>query len=218
MRGGGGLRLPRPPRPYLLSAISYLNDAEVTMNTLFKNVTAVLMDEAGTVLNGAFVAVEGDKIRSVGAVRPEGTFDEEIDGAGKVLMPGLVNAHTHVPMTLMRGYGDGHDLQDWLEHFIFPVEDKWDARAIRSATALGLAEMIASGTTCLADMYMFCDEICQEVAAAGVNANIARGVTAFAEGLSFETHQSCVETRELAERWHGHNGGQIRIDACLHGE
>ena len=188
------------------------------MAILFQNVTAVLMDDAGTVLKDAFVAVGGDKILSVGAQRPEGAFDEVVDGAGKVLMPGLVNAHTHVPMTMMRGYGDGHDLHDWLQNFIFPVEDKWDARAIRAAAALGLCEMISSGTTCLADMYMFCDEICQEVAAAGINANIARGVTAFAEGVSFDTHPSCVETRALADRWHGHNGGQIKIDACLHGE
>ena len=117
------------------------------MAILFQNVTAVLMDDAGTVLKGAFVAVEGDKILSVGAQRPEGAFDEVVDGVGKVLMPGLVNAHTHVPMTMMRGYGDGHDLHDWLQNFIFPVEDKWDARAIRAAAALGLCEMIASGTT-----------------------------------------------------------------------
>ena len=188
------------------------------MSVLFENACAVLMDEKNTVLEGAFVAVEGDKISYVGTDRPQGTFDQVIDAAGKVLMPGLVNAHTHVPMTLMRGYGDGNNLQDWLTKFIFPVEDKWDGRAIRSAAALGLAEMIMSGTTCLADMYMFCDEICQEVAAAGINANIARGVTAFDPAADFSTWTSCVETRELVDKWHGYNNGQIRIDACLHGE
>ena len=188
------------------------------MSVLFENACAVLMDEKNTVLEGAFVAVEGDKISYVGTDRPQGTFDEVIDAAGKVLMPGLVNAHTHVPMTLMRGYGDGNNLQDWLTKFIFPVEDKWDGRAIRSAAALGLAEMIMSGTTCLADMYMFCDEICQEVAAAGINANIARGVTAFDPAADFSTWTSCVETRELVDKWHGYNNGQIRVDACLHGE
>ena len=188
------------------------------MSVLFENASAVLMDEKNTVLEGAFVAVEGDKISYVGTQRPQGAFGQVIDAAGKVLMPGLVNAHTHVPMTLMRGYGDGNNLQDWLNKFIFPVEDKWDGRAIRSAAALGLAEMIMSGTTCLADMYMFCDEICQEVAAAGINANIARGVTAFDPAADFSTWTSCVETRELVDKWHGYNNGQIRIDACLHGE
>ena len=82
------------------------------MSVLFENACAVLMDEKNTVLEGAFVAVEGDKISYVGTDRPQGTFDQVIDAAGKVLMPGLVNAHTHVPMTLMRGYGDGNNLQD----------------------------------------------------------------------------------------------------------
>ena len=136
------------------------------MSILIHNCTAVLMDQAGTVLPGAYVAVEGTKIVSVGAVRPQGTFDQEIDGKGNVLMPGFVNAHTHVPMTAMRGYGDGNNLQDWLNNYIFPVEARWDDRAVRSCTALGLAEMIASGVTCIADMYGHSPAIAQEVAAA----------------------------------------------------
>ena len=122
------------------------------MSILIYNCTAVLMDAAGTILRNAFVTVEGPKILSVGTQWPAGPFDEEIDGGGNVLMPGLVNAHTHVPMTLLRGYGDGHDLQDWLNNYIFPKEALLDARAVRAGTALGLAEMIASGTTTIADM------------------------------------------------------------------
>lgn len=190
------------------------------MKTLFKNVTAVLMDESGTLLRDAFVAVEGDKICSVGTARPAGRFDEEIDGGGNVLLPGLVNAHTHVPMVAMRGYGDGNNLQDWLNRYIFPVEDRWDARSIRACTALGLAEMIASGTTCIADMYMFCGEIAQEVAAAGVNANLSCGGVFFGAETQFDpaTCGDCVALEDLAGCWHGYGGGQIRVDASLHGE
>ena len=65
------------------------------MSVLFQNVTAVLMDDARTVLNNAFVAVEGTAISYVGTQRPEGTFEQVIDGTGKVLMPGFVNAHTN---------------------------------------------------------------------------------------------------------------------------
>ena len=104
------------------------------MSTLFSNVSAVLMDEAGTVLDNAYVAVDGGKITYVGTARPDAAFDQVIDGGGNVLMPGFVNSHTHVPMTAMRGYGDGHDLQDWLFNYIFPVEDKWDSRAIRACS------------------------------------------------------------------------------------
>lgn len=188
------------------------------MSILISNVTAVLMDRGRTVLRDAYVAVEGQKILSVGQARPEGRFDETIDGKGGILLPGFVNAHSHIPMTAMRGYGDGHDLQDWLSNFIFPVEDRWDPRAVRACTALGLCEMIASGITCTADMYMFCDGIAQEVAASGMNAHIDRGCTLFADDFDWESYPSCVETRELVERWHGYNGGQIRVDACIHGE
>ena len=113
------------------------------MSVLFANVTVVTMDPAQPVLENAFVAVEGTKIVSVGTVRPEGTFDRVVEGKGKVLMPGLVNCHTHVPMTLMRGYGGGHDLQHWLNDFIFPAEARLDDRAVAAGAALGLAEMIA---------------------------------------------------------------------------
>ena len=188
------------------------------MSILIHNCTAVLMDEAGTVLPGAYVAVEGTRIVSVGTVRPQGTFDQEIDGKGNVLMPGFVNAHTHVPMTAMRGYGDGNNLQDWLNNYIFPVEARWDDRAVRSCTALGLAEMIASGVTTIADMYMHTDIIAQEAASAGISANLSCGGVQFSDSLDPATHNDCVVQRELTEKWHNYNDGQIRIDASIHGE
>ena len=188
------------------------------MSILIHNCTAALMDEAGTVLPGAFVAVEGTQITYVGAQRPQGSFEEEIDGEGGVLMPGFVNAHTHVPMTAMRGYGDGNNLQDWLHNYIFPVEARWDDRAIRACTDLGLAEMIASGVTCIADMYGHSPAIAQEVAAAGISANLSVGGVQFTDDFNPDTHNDCRVQRELTERWHGYNDGQILVDASVHGE
>lgn len=188
------------------------------MPTMIYNVTAVLMDQDRTILPNAYVVVEGHQIIDFGSQRPQGFTGKCIDGKGGILMPGFVNAHTHLPMTMMRGYGDGHNLQDWLNDYIFPVEEKWDMRAIRSATALGLCEMIASGVTCVADMYMFCDGIAQEVANAGISANIARGSTLFSDDFDWNSYPACRETRELAEKWHGYNDGQITVDACIHGE
>ena len=188
------------------------------MSILIHNCTAALMDEAGTVLPGAFVAVEGTQITYVGTQRPQGSFEEEIDGEGGVLMPGFVNAHTHVPMTAMRGYGDGNNLQDWLNNYIFPVEARWDDRAVRACTALGLAEMIASGVTSIADMYMRTDIIAQEVASAGISANLSVGGVLFGEGFDPDTNHDCVAQRELTEKWHNYNDGQIRVDASIHGE
>ncbi len=188
------------------------------MSILFTNVTALPMAPARTVLRGVYVAVEGTRITHVGPTRPAGEFHRVMDCAGLVMLPGFVNAHTHLPMTLMRGYGGGCDLHTWLNDYIFPAEARLDDRAVAAGTALGLAEMIASGVTCVADMYDHCGAIIEQVLKAGLSANIARGVTLFTDDYSFGSFPGCVETQELTRRWNGFNGGQIRVDACIHGE
>lgn len=188
------------------------------MSTLFYHVTAVPMDGGRTVLKDVYVAVEGTFITYVGPEKPAGNFDQSIDCAGKVMMPGFVNAHTHVPMTAMRGYGGGCDLHTWLREYIFPAEAKWDDRAIRACTALGLAEMAASGVTSIADMYMNNEAIIQEVLAAGMSANICCGATQFTDDFDPDVNHDCLTQRRLTENWHGYGGGQILIDASIHGE
>ena len=190
------------------------------MSILIHNCTAVLMDEAGTVLPNAYVVVEGTKIRSVSTQRPWGSFEEQIDGRGNVLMPGFVNAHSHVPMTAMRGYGDGNNLQDWLHNYIFPVEARWDDRAIRACTDLGLAEMIASGTTCIADMYMHTGAVARMVLESGVSANLSCGGVYFGapEDFSPDACGDCRNQIALTEEWNGVGDGQIKVDASIHAE
>ena len=188
------------------------------MSILFTNATVVTMDDAQPVLEKAYVSVRDGKIAAVSASRPNGAYDRVFNCAGKVLMPGLVNAHTHLPMTLMRGFGGGHDLQDWLNNYIFPTEDKLDSRSVRAGTGLALAELIASGTTTVADMYYFCDDIIDEVASAGVNANIARGTTCFAPCENPANYPACRELAATAEKWNGYNNGQIKVDVSIHGE
>ena len=188
------------------------------MATMIYNVTAVLMDEERTVLPNAYVVVEGHQITDFGTQRPQGFTGKFIDGKGGILLPGLVNAHTHLPMTAMRGYGDGHDLQDWLQNYIFPVEAKWDDRAIRACAALGLAELIASGVTCIADMYMHTDAILREIEAAGLSANVSCGGVQFEEDFDPEKNHDCQVQRALTEAWHNRDNGRIRVDASLHGE
>lgn len=188
------------------------------MSILFSNVTAVTMDPAQPLLEHAYVRVDGTKITQVGLRRPEGEFDRVIDGTGKVMLPGLVNAHTHLPMTLMRGYGGGHDLSHWLNDYIFPAEDKLDSRCVRAGTALALAELIAGGVTCVADMYYFCPDIAGEVASSGISANLSRSVTCFQLLDKPEDFVSCREMRELVEEWHGYDDGRILVDVSIHGE
>ena len=190
------------------------------MTTLFTNVTALLMDEAFTTLRDGFVAVEGTDISYVGPARPQGSFDETIDCAGKVMMPGFVNCHTHIPMTLMRGYGGGHDLQSWLQDFIFPAEDRWDDRSLAAAAGLGLAEMIASGVTCIADMYMGAEVIARQVMDAGISANLSVGGVYFGDPADFspDTCDDCAYQKAVTEEWHKAGDGQILVDASIHGE
>lgn len=190
------------------------------MSTLFTNVTALLMDEDFTTLKDGYVAVEGSKITYVGPDRPQGSFDETIDCAGKAMMPGFVNAHTHVPMTLMRGYGGGHNLQDWLNQYIFPAEAKLDDRAVAAGAGLGLAEMIASGVTCIADMYMHTPVIARQVLEAGISANLSCGGVYFGapEDFSPDTCADCGNQKTLTEEWHNAGDGQILVDASIHGE
>lgn len=188
------------------------------MDILFSHVTVMRMDDANTILKDAYVLVQGGKIAYVGNLRPGYFLGREINGEGKVLMPGFVDAHTHLPMTLMRGYAGGHDLQTWLNDYIFPVEAKLDSRAIHAGTALALAECIACGITSVSDMYYFCDDIIDEVVKAGISANIARGITVFTPDFDPDTYQSTVELRELKDKYHNLNDGQIKIDACIHGE
>jgi len=91
-----------------------------------------------------------------------------INGKNKLVMPGLINTHTHIPMTLLRGYSDDMLLKDWLKKRIWPIEAKLDSNSVEAGTNLGLLEMIASGTTTFLDMYFFEDTIAKTTKKAGV--------------------------------------------------
>ncbi|MCX6666027.1 MAG: amidohydrolase [Euryarchaeota archaeon] len=96
--------------------------------------------------------------------------DYKIDGKHKWVLPGLINTHTHIPMTLLRGYGDDMILKQWLENRIWPVEAKLGSASVETGTKLGLLEMISSGTTTFSDMYFFEDTIGETTEKAGVRA------------------------------------------------
>ena len=181
---------------------------------------ALLMDEENTLLDPAYVVVEGERIAAVSSTRPQGPFAQELDCGGNVLMPGLVNAHTHIPMTLMRGYAGGCDLHTWLNDWIFPAEAKLDDRAVRAGADLALAELIAGGVTTIADMYMHTPAIAQAVLAAGISANLSCGGVYFGAPGDFSPAAcpDCDHQRQLTEEFHGAGNGQILVDASIHGE
>lgn len=145
---------------------------------------------------------------------PEADGDDPwvLDLPGRWLLPGLVNAHTHAAMTLLRGYADDLPLEVWLEDRIWPVERFMDAEAVHAGTLLGAGEMLAGGVTTLADMYLYMDGAAEAVRTAGIRA--ALGVGLFqAMGPTEETLDQAVE---VARRWDGAAGGRIRVDLAPH--
>lgn len=103
------------------------------MDTLFSHVSIVTMDDRMSVWTDSFLGVTDGKISYLGKKAPEEQPQTIIDGSGMVLMPGLINCHTHLPMTILRGYADDLKLQEWLNDYIFPREAHLDDRAVKAA-------------------------------------------------------------------------------------
>ena len=189
------------------------------MDTLFSHVSIVTMDDRMSVWTDSFLGVTDGKISYLGKKAPEEQPQTIIDGSGMVLMPGLINCHTHLPMTILRGYADDLKLQEWLNDYIFPREAHLDDRAVKAAAQLAIAECLRFGVTSVSDMYDHCDAICQAVAESGIKANISRGMTMFlGDEFDFEKFPACQELVALRDKWQGYDNGRIKIEASVHAE
>ena len=135
--------------------------------------------------------------------------DEHLDATDGLVIPGLVNAHTHVAMTLFRGAADDKPLDAWLREDIWPVEAELTAEDVRAGTRLGVAEMIRSGTTAFADMYFFMSEVADVVAASGMRALLGHGCITV--GKSEDRAREEFETGLAFAREHdGRADGRVR--------
>ncbi len=145
--------------------------------------TVVTMDAQRRVIEDGAVAVSGGRIVAVGTrgeIAARFAARETIDARGAAVIPGLVNGHTHVPMSLFRGLADDLDLNEWLTKYMFPAEAKnVTEEFVRAGTQLGLAEMIRGGTTTYCDMYYFEDAIAEETERAGVRGLLGETVIDF---------------------------------------
>jgi 5-methylthioadenosine/S-adenosylhomocysteine deaminase len=132
----------------------------------------VTMDASRSIYNDGAIAIAGDSVLAAGPrAEIEARFHapRTIDARGKLILPGFINGHTHVPMTLLRGLHDDVTLNDWLYKFIFPAEHKnVDEEFVRWGTRLAAAEQIRSGITTFADMYYFEDAVAEETKKAGM--------------------------------------------------
>jgi 5-methylthioadenosine/S-adenosylhomocysteine deaminase len=169
--------------------------------------TVVTMDKERRVIEDGAVAVERGRIVAVGKrsdILRQYAAREVIDAGGRAVIPGLINGHTHVPMTLFRGIADDLDLQEWLTKYIFPAEAKNVTEDfVRAGTQLGLAEMIRGGTTTYCDMYYFEDAVAEETERAGVRGLLGETVIDFPVPDNKTWPDAMRYTERFVARWKG---------------
>lgn len=178
------------------------------VDTLFINAIVLTMDEKLNQYDPGAVAVKGDSIVAVGKeedIKKEYSADEIIDCNKKVLMPGLINAHTHVPMTLLRGLADDLRLDVWLMGYMLPVEREFvKPDFVRLGTSIACAEQIRSGVTTFNDMYYFEDDVAQATADAGLRAVCGQTVIKFPVPDASAYEDSLAMARTFIQKWKGH--------------
>lgn len=176
-------------------------------DVLLVNATVLTMDDEYRAYSPAMVAVTGDRIVAVGDDRlaSDYTATQRIDCGGRVVMPGLVNAHTHAPMTLVRGLADDLRLDVWLLGYVMPVEREFvNPDFVRLGTSLACAEMIRSGVTTFADMYYFEAAVAEAATAAGMRALCGQTVLKFPTPDATSYEDSLAAAREFIAAWKGH--------------
>ena len=178
------------------------------VDTIFTNAFILTMDETLTQFSPGALAVQGDSIVAVGLeedITKEYIADETMDCGGKVLMPGLINAHTHVPMTLLRGLADDLRLDVWLMGYMMPVEREFvTPESVRLGTLLACAEQIRSGVTTFNDMYYFEEDVARAAADAGMRAVCGQTVMKFPAPDAASYEDSLQMARDFIQRWKDH--------------
>ena len=178
------------------------------------------MNNRMQVLFGANIAIDGGKIVSVSRDVPKEQPQTIIDGTGMVAIPGLINAHTHLATAALRSYTDDLSSHEALEALL-QKEAKMDSRGAKAAAKLAIAECLRFGITSVSDLYYYPNATAEAVAETGIKANLALSSYRFIdqnEDFDFDTDEQCQELVKVADKWHGHDDGRIRIDAGLYAE
>ena len=192
----------------VLSAQGVRTVSLVVTNGTVVTMDAVTMDGTGRILQAAGVAVDGDRIVAVAtaadlARRFRGR--QTINAGGGIIMPGLINTHTHAPMVLYRGLADDLALMEWLEKYIFPAEAKTVSPAfVRTGTRLAALEMIESGTTTFADMYYFESDIAKVTAEAGLRGVLGQTVIQFPVADAKTPQEGLARAEAFITEWAKH--------------
>lgn len=184
---------------------------------LFKEIA--ILDEDLDFQPSKWVGVEGDAITYIGDAAPGDAqrFGRVYEGAGKLMMPALYNAHAHAPMTLLRGFAENLPLQRWLEEKCWPFEAKMTPEDNYWATLLACAEMARYGVVSFSDMYYATPERARAVTEAGLKANLCEGLLAF-EPKPYAEYPIAAKNEEYVRTLHGSANGRILMDYNIHAE
>ncbi|MDD7766150.1 MULTISPECIES: amidohydrolase [Anaerococcus] len=175
------------------------------MNILIENVKILTMVDGEVIKNGN-IYIENEKIKKITNDKIDFSYDKKIDGKNYLAMPGFVNAHTHVGMSLFRNFSDDVELMTWLNEKIWPLEDKLIEEDVYWASLLSHAEMIMTGTTSFADMYYFEDQTIKALEKSKMRAQISRGLT-----LEDKNYKKIEENIDLFKKYENSQNGRINI-------
>ncbi|MHA1238237.1 MAG: amidohydrolase [Candidatus Odinarchaeia archaeon] len=183
------------------------------METMLVNGTILTLDKQMHRIKDGTVVIEGERIVEVGKTREiKSKYHgyDKINVKGKVLMPAMVNCHTHAAMTLLRGYADDLPLHEWLYNKIFPLESKLTKKEVYVGAKLAAVESALSGVGCLNTMYHYVDAEAEAISEVGLRAVV--GHVCF----SFRKKEDIRTTRKLVEEWHNKKDGLIRVSVDPH--
>jgi 5-methylthioadenosine/S-adenosylhomocysteine deaminase len=191
----------------LVALLPSLAGAAGPVDLVVRNATVVTVDTQRRVIPNGAVAIEGGRIAAVG---PAAEIDaryrgrEVLDAGGGIVLPGLINAHTHAPMVLFRGIADDLRLMDWLQKYIFPAEARnVTAEFVKAGTRLAALEMIRSGTTTFVDMYYFEDQVAEAAKEAGMRAVAGETLIEFPAPDNKTIPDALAYTDRFLKRWAG---------------
>lgn len=183
---------------------------------LFKDITFV--DENYDIQENINIITEGNLITYIGKDIPDNYSGESFDGKNKVALPGFFNTHCHIPMVLIRGFGEGLPLQKWLLEKMFPFEARLTPEDCYWATLLGAMELIKSGVVSFTDMYFNIEDIIRGVMKSGLKGNISHGTSSDDESIGFKELKAFRDTDRLINLVKKETDDRIKIDVGLHAE
>lgn len=176
-----------------------------------------ILDAQCNYVPDCYVGVTGKRIDYIGKEPPKGAYNERYNGKGKLLMTGLVNTHSHAPMTLLRGYAENMVLQDWLNQRVFPFEAQMTPEDIYNGSMLAFAEMLRFGTVSVSEMYFMGEAMGKAVLDSGIRCNLSLSVTCQDDSdlWSLPIYQ---EMNTLLPTLHNAADGRLKLDLSLHAE